>query len=343
MKILSRLLLILLTTSTYAQIAGSAMTLHFNSTNHVPGAGVIDCGGTRLHDADSWAWWVVQSRGPTSFNWGGLDTFLADVYTACGGAVPTIYQLGGSPSWAPSVSNPAPACAQDMNGVNGCYPPSDLNADGTGTNLIWRNWVAAAGTHLNAAGYTSNHAHVQYLEPWNEVDNSCILNPVINDGRCASNFWEGTYAQLMRMTQDLRCIWEGDTSMTVGATGETCAQVRSKVTSVRLSGPIDPTALILVPSSHLTYGSYGNGSTNVSQNLLYCNNSPKAGSQCTNGGMHAAVDILNEHIKPCNTTCDLTSNFVENNITTNVSNWKSFLQTAELAKPLWITEGGFSG
>ena len=80
---------------------------------------------------------------------------------------------------------------------------------------------------MNAPGYLNSHARLLIYETWNE--------PYV------AGFFSGTYDQLVRMEQDAYCIIKGG-SFTIAATGETCAQVRAAVTSVSLSGPVDPTA-----------------------------------------------------------------------------------------------------
>jgi hypothetical protein len=213
-----------------------------------------------------------------------------------------------------------------------CYAPLHLNADGTGTNDYWREWVAGIASHVNNSNYLNGstpHAHIRYWEIWNEVDNSCSLNPNLTQPNCWANFWEGTYDQLQRMTEDARCIIVGG-SFYVSATKETCKQVQS---TVGLSGPIDPTAKIVMPSTHseLVPG------VHISQNMLYCNNSPKA--SCAGGGMASAVDILNSHMKPGNQY----PTPIEQQTLTDIGNFKAILRSTEQAKPFFNGEAGYSG
>jgi hypothetical protein len=69
-------------------------------------------------------------------------------------------------------------------GPGACEPPSDLNADGTGTNQHWKDFVTALSQHV--AG------HIRYWEVWNEP----MVLPTFS----------GTPAQLVRMAQDLKAI-----------------------------------------------------------------------------------------------------------------------------------------
>ena len=284
--------------------------------------------------------WESVNTAAGSFNFTGIDSQLAALYS--NNVHEAWYTLAGTPAWATSNNNPGGSglalCPNDNVPVGShgtCYPPSDLNADGTGTDLIWRNWTAALASHANNATLLTNHAHIRYWEPWNEVDNSCTLSKVLTQPSCGANFWEGTYDQLQRMTEDLRCIVVGG-AQTITATGETCAQVRAAVTSVSLSGPIDATAVIVLSSSH---AQTSGGSLDVTQNELYCNHSPKAGSSCTGGGVHAAIDATNTHMKPGN----FPSSTIEAETVLEINNFKALLQTAEASKPFYNGESGYSG
>lgn len=83
-----------------------------------------------------------------------------------------------------------------------CYPPTDMNNDGTGTNLYFRNIWAKIIAHVNGkdgnAGYLSNHAHISYWETWNEPS--------------FTKFWRGTYAQLVRDQFDVYALVKGYSS-----------------------------------------------------------------------------------------------------------------------------------
>jgi hypothetical protein len=206
-----------------------------------------------------------------------------------------------------------------------------LNADGTGTNDYWREWVAGIASHVNNSNYLNGstpHAHIRYWEIWNEVDNSCSLNSNLTQPNCGANFWEGTYDQLQRMTEDARCIIIGG-SFHVSATKETCGQVQH---TVGLSGPIDPTAKIVMASSHSEWVP----GVNISQNMLYCNNSPKA--SCTGGGMAPVVDVLNTHMKPGNQY----PTPIEQQTLTDINNFKTILDSTEQGKPFFNGESGYS-
>ena len=92
-----------------------------------------------------------------------------------------------TPVWA--SSNPADyGCSDYLNRPGGCTPPTDLNADGSGANQYWKDYVTALVQHVCTPGPCS----IQNWEVWNEPN--------------AINFWTGTPAQLVRLTQDAQAI-----------------------------------------------------------------------------------------------------------------------------------------
>ena len=196
-----------------------------------------------------------------------------------------------------------------------CEPPTDLFADGTGSNLYFRRWVAAVSSHVNANGYSNTHARVLAWESWNEPD--------------STKYWAwnrtATMDQQIRLLEDARCIIKGDIPF-VYATRDTCAQVQA---SVGLSGPTDPLAIVAMPSFH--------GPSDIiefAQAFLYCTGA-RVGPDCHNGG-HASTDIINFHFKPGNQGSPQ-----ETTLSDWVANVRAILEPAEQLKALWNTEGGY--
>jgi hypothetical protein len=93
-----------------------------------------------------------------------------------------VYTFGETPTWA--SSNPGLVCGYANVPLGSCAPPDDLNADGTGTDQHWKDFVTAVVTH--AAG------QIKYWEIWNE--------PTV------PGYWQGNNAQLLRMAQDAYAI-----------------------------------------------------------------------------------------------------------------------------------------
>jgi hypothetical protein len=176
--------------------------------------------GERLWD--SGVTWALINTSKGVYDWTTLDQKLS---SAKSHSADVLYTLGSStPGWAqcgPTTASPCvqtPGCANDTQSWGGgpgqCYWAGDLNADGTGTNQHWKDWVTAVATH----SVNSNTAHIKYYEILNE--------PNVNE------FWRGTTAQLVRMAKDAACIIKG--------VGSGCTNT-----------PIDSNALIITPSAAL--------------------------------------------------------------------------------------------
>jgi hypothetical protein len=306
--------------------AWPTFAIDLNSSSQFPGvngaAGPSSSGGVRLFATPNATWPYIETANNV-FNFASVDSILATAFSGSVYYAEAVLAL--TPYFATSTAGYSDAKQCDYYVAGGnltsqapgqCDPPSDLNSNGTGANLYWRNWVAAYAAHVNAAGYNTTHARINIWEIWNEPDNG--------------GFWSttyGTYDQLIRMEQDAYCIIKGG-SFTVSATGENCATVRGTVTSVTLSGPLDPTATIAMPSYHAQ-------TVQEAQNFLYCNASPS--SSCHTGGA-AQTDVMNFHMKPGNNEPTVMESVM--------SQWTAaitgVLQSAELAKPLYNTEGGYS-
>ena len=102
---------------------------------------------------------------------------------------------------------------------------------GKDKNHYWREWIAAAGLHFQK----SRH-RIDKICPWNEFNNP-------------ASGWTGSDADLLRISEDMKCIWTG--RGTVTETGETALEV---LNSVGLSNPIDISAICLSPSFGFGFG-----------------------------------------------------------------------------------------
>ncbi len=309
--------------------AWPTFVIDLNSSSQFPGvagaAGPSSFAGVRLWDTPGATWPFIETSNNV-FNFATLDSILATAHSA--GVLYAQAGLARTPYFATSTAGytDGTTCFDYVSGGNltnqapgQCDPPSDLESNGAGANLYWRNWVAAYAAHVNATGYSTIHASIEIWEIWNEPD--------------AAVSWStkyGTYDQLIRMEQDAYCIIKGG-SFTVLATGESCATVRGTVTSVALSGPIDPTATIAMPSYHAQ-----SPLLQMAQNFLYCNDNPA--TSCHTGGA-AQTDVVNFHMKPGNNE----PTEMESVMSTWTADIASILQSEELAKPLYNTEGGYSG
>jgi hypothetical protein len=111
------------------------------------------------------------------YDWTNLDTALS--VASAHEQTDLIYTFGFTPAWAQNKND---AVCDHYPGS--CDPPLDLNADGTGTDLLWQTFVTAVVAH--AAG------RIHTWEIWNEPD---ILSE-----------WNGTDAQMARMAKDAYTI-----------------------------------------------------------------------------------------------------------------------------------------
>jgi len=268
------------------------MHLHL-LTSPVPGTMV---GTGRIWDSAS-AQWPYLNTASNTFVWTNLDNVLAEYKTA--GINDILYTLWRVPNWASSKPTDATCDYSNLGSkyYGECDLPTDINADGTGTNLTWRTWVQNIAQHVNNTTYLATHAKIKYWEPCNECYRSPELDPGYDSGGNVSVAYKGTYAQLVRLMQDARCIIVGHSSDPITALNTTCGQAGYPVIGV------DPTAEMVMPSTNPIQNGKNPPYPQVMQNLLYCtcaNNSCSASSTgCTTGSAgSAAVDIISTHIYP---------------------------------------------
>jgi len=269
-----------------------------------------------------------------TFKFQTLDSLLAGVYqdNQTNGTNNVVeFTLARTPKWA-QPANPPDKCGPNNGGPNypySCYPPTDLNADGTGTNAFWRNWVWGVANHVHNLG--SGFAQVKYWEIWNEF----------NGGQ--GNFWAGaiqdanlttgTTNQLIRMAEDANCIITGRVQ-TISFTNETCSQVLQSLIPPQAQS-VDPTAKIVMPSLAGPVAA-------AASCFLYCNTGSNGcgtfdnHDRCTAGSNGAsAVDILDAHYY------GTTANPESGSGSLSTAALRAVLQPNEQAKPLWIGEGSF--
>jgi hypothetical protein len=133
-------------------------------------------GTLRLWDTDTG--WADVNLAAGVYDWTTFDSWIAAAQSHQ--VTDLLYTFGKVPAWASSK----PFDSTCDYGPGECDPPKDLNADGTGTDQHWKDFVTAIATR--AAG------QVRYWELWNEPN---IVSR-----------WTGTNAQLVRMAADARSI-----------------------------------------------------------------------------------------------------------------------------------------
>jgi uncharacterized protein YjdB len=272
----------------------------------------IGFGALRLWGTDTYWGLIEKSKGV--YNFTTIDDYLAELYLQ--GITNVVFTIGEVPKWASSNPNDTACDFASWSTPGGCDLPTDINADGSGTDQTYIDFVTALAQHVNDPTYLQNHAHIGYWEPWNEW----YRNNIVNTYPWNLISLRATYAQMVRMTEDVRCVITGTGSVN----GQPCA-----------ASAIDPTAKILSPSD----GGRNPGSQAVFQNFLYCNgtgaNAPLTGSYCTTGTRgSAAVDIINSH-------------FYEGGgappeyLASDAAAYKALLTATDLAKPFWSGEGSW--
>ena len=272
----------------------------------------LSFGTYRLFNPERGMGWNTQNPASGSYDWSKLDIALANLYSH-GVTDGVVYTIAAVPSWA---STNAADTNCDFLAPGGCDLPSDIANDGSGLDNTYVTFVRALASHVNDPTFLLTHAHIRYYEPWNEWYRNPLLGAVYatcgsGTGRCSIH---ATYAQMVRMTEDLHCAVTGTGTVDGSACGYSA---------------IDANAMILMPSSEGT--AYGAG---VFENFLHCNDSPYAGSLCTTGDRgRNAVAVLNFHL--------YVSSGPAENVVTQVAMMKSLLGSSDLAAPLWSGEGGW--
>lgn len=297
----------------------------------------VTYGVQRFWDSPPFQWQTLQTaacaditacaNGYDKNNMASFDAYLAQLLT--NGVTEAIYTMARTPYFITSGQNDT-SCNYSTVANGACDRPSDLNADGSGTNQTFRMWYAFFASRLNDPTYLTTHAHVRYWEIWNEPDTAAFWG----DGSGGA----GSYAALVRMTEDMRCMLTGNGVVhNYGANGPVpCAQAGLPATG------IDPSALILMPSYHAEPASL-----TQMQNFLYCTSTSR---NCNTGSAGAAaVDVINMHMKPgavctpngAGTNCTAATS-VEPAYAGYIANVQSYLQAAELAKPIWDDEASYA-
>jgi hypothetical protein len=180
------------------------MDLHVGSSD-ILNTVTVPYGSLRLWDTSTG--WAQINTSSGVYDFSTLDGFV----NSSPSGVDLLYNLARTPHWASSNPNDG-SCSYNTNdfpngGGNGqCWPPIDLNSDGSGTDQDWIDWVTAVAQHNASKG-----DKIKYFEIWNEWN--------------VQKFWQGSPAQLARMEQDARCIVEGPPS------GYTCKENNSSFPS----------------------------------------------------------------------------------------------------------------
>jgi hypothetical protein len=134
----------------------------------------IPFGAYRTIDSYGTLWSVIETSNGV-YDFSKLDSRLADAQAA---SVDVLYTIYSTPAF--HSSNPTDSTCS--NAIGACDPPSDVNADGSGTDA---SLIAFLTALVNHAG-----DQIAYYEVWNEAN--------------IPTEWNGTWPQLVRMAQDAR-------------------------------------------------------------------------------------------------------------------------------------------
>ena len=194
----------------------------------------IPFGSLRLWDTETD--WQKMNPAAGVYDFSSLDAYLVAAHA--NGLKDVVLTLSGTPRFISSDPNNALCDYGRDSGFaffadGSCGVPTDLEPDGTGTNQIWRDFISALALHIKSLD-PATHSTIKYFEMWNEFTRGTSEDP---------SSWEGSNAQLVRLSQDANCILTGHGKIT--ATGEPCDASTMKEPAVGLL----PAAKILAPSA----------------------------------------------------------------------------------------------
>jgi len=176
---LAVIVLTLVASNAKAQISSQFFSMHSYSQWFYPPTQSVQTSSWRTEPITELRWSNLNTASGV-YDWTQLDSWIG-----------TLQQYGSSllfnvwvtPSWASTC--PECVCFDDQEANGGCYPPNDLNSNGTGTDQKLKNFITALMQH-------EGPGKIKYIEVWNEPN--------------ISTEWMGTVQQLVRMTQDIRTI-----------------------------------------------------------------------------------------------------------------------------------------
>ena len=287
----------------------SFLGMHFNPANPVS----MPYGKCRIWGVRG-AYWADIEPSPGVYDFSVLDEILATAKQS-GIDDGCIFTFGYVPQWA--SRNPGDDTCDRLNETTGsCWLPPDVAFDGSGTDQTMIDAIRHIAAHVNDPVYLQSHAHVRYWEPFNEPYRSRTLSGT-NCSTTHTCSYNGSYAQLVRIAEDMRCVIMGVGS----ANGVPCSRT-----------PIDSSAAILTPSGETYFEDNGR---RLVWNFLNCDQNPRPGSGCTTGGRgSAATDVVNFHCYVWNGDAD--------DVATYIAQARAFLNPADAAKPFFCDEGSWA-
>jgi len=170
---------LLLTSPAWAQISSQFFGDHviFPTT---PWPSTLNVQFSSWRSVSSSVKWSDINTAPGVYNWTTLDQWLAKAQQYDQSVLYTFYF---TPAWASQC--PLCTCNSGNQPPGGCYPPNDLNADGSGTDLYLKNFITALMQHVGPG-------KIKYIEIWNEPNIPAE--------------YMGTVQQLVTMARDVRTV-----------------------------------------------------------------------------------------------------------------------------------------
>ncbi len=171
---------------------------------------------TTLRIWDSGMKWADIESAPGVYDWSKMDLTVNTLATNPNCAMSIIYTFGNTPEWAsacagqadPSPCLPGPTSSNYGGGVQcapadsipgafdfSCVPPSDVNSDGSGSDLQYQTFINTLVTR-----YTGK---IAYYEIWNEQDSPNFWCPDSTPTSPSPSTCTGSIPRAIRMGWDL--------------------------------------------------------------------------------------------------------------------------------------------
>jgi len=162
-----------------AQISPEFFALHTISTQD-PWPSTVGVQFSSWRSVSSKVTWADINTSPGVYDWSHLDQLIA-IARQNGQSI--MYTFYYTPTWASAC--PTCTCNAGNQTPGGCYPPNDLNSDGTGSDQHLIDFITALMLH-------EGPGTLKYIEIWNEPN--------------VPTEWGGSMAQIVRMTADVRSV-----------------------------------------------------------------------------------------------------------------------------------------
>jgi hypothetical protein len=172
-------LLMVAASAAAAQISTQFFAMHTLSTQD-PWPSTVGVQFSSWRSVSSKVTWADINTSEGVYNWTHLDQLIA---LAEQNGQSVMYTFYYTPTWASAC--PTCSCNQGNQSPGGCYPPNDLNSDGSGTDQHLIDFITALMQH-------EGPGKIKYIEIWNEPN--------------IPTEWGGSMAQIVRMTQDTRTV-----------------------------------------------------------------------------------------------------------------------------------------